>query len=138
MAKVKMFVGHSTHAPRVWCEAVGAPSYVQQIDVLALAASKAVLNEMLTAMLGHVGDYVARALRTPGGRSSVGLGTGWERLIAEGLIDPDSPGVYLMNGARKDEPVVRVEPEGSCTTVAVWRYDGRPPTLRAERASTRR
>ena len=138
--KAKMFVGHTMHAPRVWCSAVGAPTWVQQIDVLAIAWSKADLLGMCEDRLGPRGgaDAVAKALRTPGGRSTVALGNGWERLIAAGVIDPEAPAVYLMHGARKDQPVVRVEPDGSFATVAVWRYDGRPPSLRIEPLSTRR
>lgn len=137
-AKAKTFVGHSTHAPRAWCEAVGAPTWVQQIDVLVVAWSRADLLGMCEDRLGSRGgaDGVAKGLRSTG--RSVGLGNGWERLIAAGVVDPDSPAVYLMNGARKDQQVVRVEPDGSFTTVAVWRYDGRPPSLRVEVLPTRR
>lgn len=99
--------------PRPWLAALDAPGHVQQGEVIAVAADRAQMAELLQSVCAL---RVAGSLRLRrGGQSKPD-----QALIDAGVIDPAVPGLYAYERATKDRPVIRVTPEG-CTVVAWFR-----------------
>lgn len=124
MPKVKRFTAVNAFMPNEWCEVVGAPSHVRQINALALAYTKADLTGLIEDRTRERGDYIAADFKLQrDGR----VGNHWQEAIDAGIIDPDQPGIYITeSGGRINDVIVRVEPDGTYVTVAHWRFaDGK-------------
>lgn len=116
-ATVKMFSA-MTILPRPWLSAVGSDRHQSQGDVIVLAYNKPETAAILTdrGMRQFSADAITRTLRKSTGSPEA-------MLVESGAIDPNMPGVYVYYAAQKDQPVGRVNFDGTVEVVAHFRYD---------------
>ena len=129
MSTLKVYFGGHLFVSQVWRDALGVPAHVQQCDVIGVAATKAALTDMLTERAPYGGDRFVKDMRVARWYS-----TSMRMLIDAGTIDLTQPGVYVMRDAVKDHSVIRVDPDGTCVTVAWFRLPkpGGPLTVELE------
>lgn len=124
MAKVRTFTLGGTDAllPSDWLEAVKAPQHIRQGDVVAFAWSK-------KDLLGMYEDrgVGARSAEWLAGRSrwsrDGSVGTSWQMLIDDGVVDPTRPGIWVAHNIVKGSYVGEVMPNGSVELVARIGWD---------------
>ena len=119
MAKIKAFTGFTVRVPSEWATALDLPRHIGHADVLVLGSSKADVGGMLEDRRGHRVDHLVSELRLCRGN----LPRTWKMLVDADILDPEVPGVFIApEGGVKDNPVVRVNPDRTFTTVAYFRY----------------
>lgn len=122
----KVFYNGLAFLPTVWCKAILGEDWDRRANasLLVVANVKKDVAALLTdrGLSQSQADNLAEDLRLqrqPFGPTDINM------LVDAGVIDPGRAGVYLWYRAQKDRPVVRVEPDGTITTVAHFRYDSR-------------
>lgn len=119
--KPKTYVAHLVMVSPEWGKAVGATHH-RQIDLLAVAYSKAELTAMLTdrGLAQWEADRLTtefRMIRGDRGPNSLGL------LVDAGILDREQAQVLMWHNGVKDDPIIRVAPDGTLTTVGHFRYE---------------
>jgi hypothetical protein len=129
-AKLKMFHGDGLFVPRPWLEALGLKPHVRQVPVTVFARSKSDVAAMLTdrGLFQGSADRMASEMRL-----AKHVSTPDAALIEAGVISTSGPGIYACGGFVKDHPVIRVEPDGSCSVVAHFRASHRNGPLVVEK-----
>lgn len=122
MPKPKIFAeGTVMYVPRPWMEALDLPLHISHAAVMVIANVKADVTGLLTDRHVPQGRAGAMALslrlyRQPVAWNAVAM------MLASGLVPADAVGVYTWRGGRGG-PIIRVEPDGTLTTLGHFRYD---------------
>jgi hypothetical protein len=134
--KLKIFTGSHLFVPNSWLNALGSPAHHQQCHVVVVAASKADIEGLLTERyVSFTASRMAAALRL-----ARTLSVPVRLLVEAGVIDTAARGVYAYRDAVKDQPVIRVETDGSCSVAGHFRlpdFFGRMTAEREDRDEPR-
>lgn len=123
MPTLKIFAASSTMVPLEWKEAAGFERHHQQGTVVVVAHVKrdaaVLLNERMIGRWGA--DSLAaslRYLRPPITWRDI------ELLLNAGVIDPAAPGIYVWHDGVNNDPIVRVDPDGTPVIIGHFRFGG--------------
>ncbi|WP_188187626.1 hypothetical protein [Nonomuraea sp. SYSU D8015] len=117
---MKLFVNSHTFLPVEWSKAVGQTHVHNSAHLVVIAARKSEGQAMLVER-GQSESLMDATKLVSHSRLSTDL----KLLTGAGVIDLETPAVYIFNRGVKNDPVFRVEPDGTLTPVAYFRYESK-------------
>ncbi|MFI6512987.1 hypothetical protein ACIBCT_35760 [Streptosporangium sp. NPDC050855] len=118
---MKLFVNSQTFMPRTWSKAIGQHHVHNSAHLVVIAARKSDGG----AMFVERGQYAHLMAETKLVSRNRPFSTDLKLLTEAGVIDLETPSVFIYNRGVKDDPVFRVEPDGKLVLVAHFRYEGK-------------
>lgn len=121
----------SFNLPQHWLDAAGCPRWVRFADVTVIAQVKADAVPLLTDR--GVGQYAAESITKGMRLQRSPYPHGIKLAVEAGALDPDTPSVYVWNQGNKNDPIIRIESDGTVQTVGHFRVSPPPGLLYVEK-----